>query len=433
MIERHRFMVNTCKDKLKVPFVAVIAMVILAGLFPPQLNKYILVMNKNMLLSLDLIVACAGFIFLVFYTLDNFFRLSLSWLVLFIFTGMATVLNGLIHGKFVGMLILWLIFIGHMAIAVFRPSPREAKILSFSLLFVVFANIILGIFALMAGEGIVGIIAPRYATFHRQIQPFCIIGGPIVLSFLSAILIGLLYYQLGDKHPRLIFLGNTILVILSIFWASRSGFLVVAATYLLSYLRRGKSLLTILIIMVIAAIIIANSSYIKDKTRFTDWQFHDQSSLIRFSAVVYSLEKIKDNLLIGSGPGNIFPRGDREALADFITKTNMPAIVRDGYILPVEPHNTYLLAILEFGIVGLFGFILFVYKRFKGAVRIGQKQSPLVYALIAVLIIGGMTESFVAFNIRMSTIIWGCVALVNIPMHRTDNSDLPQLEDKESL
>ena len=118
------------------------------------------------------------------------------------------------------------------------------------------------------------------------------------------------------------------------------------------------------------------------------------------------------NPLIGSSPGAIYPRFLSKELAEFRKTLDVPLLNIEGIPSAIEPHNLYIMILVEYGIVGFILVILLfvkilrvVSKEPKDFLSDSCKISILAY--IFYLFFG----NFLALNIRSAVLFWVIVGL----------------------
>jgi O-antigen ligase len=144
--------------------------------------------------------------------------------------------------------------------------------------------------------------------------------------------------------------------------------------------------------------------------------FSDKSTSMRFETMNLGLYLFEKNPLIGTGLGRYFLRiySNREVSVDGLSGL-------------VDPHNTYIMALSEIGIVGLllfisiFGLLLRTFKFIKNDVL--RKTA---YITIIAYLLGALGGSQVFNEISFSTILWIYLALFKAVGVRDFNMSLKQ-------
>ncbi len=385
----------------------------MAGLYPPPLDFALPSIGENNFRFLELLISLGGFSLLFFYIL-RYWYVSFSWLIFIIITSLLILVNSITNNNPLEMLSAWFFFLGPMAIVLFRPTKKQFRYLFIALYIILLFNFLFGFMFFLFGEKLAPILTPRHSASITKIKPLCIIGSTIVLSYINAIIIVLNSYYFQYKAPLLTFVFNMMLLMMSMLYGSRSAFILVLLSIFICYWKWKK--LLILISFSGLLLFISLFNYIEKETRFNEWEFQDTSAFLRYNAAVFSYYKFKDNPYIGTGPSTVFPRGDRQHRSSAMLGNN-PVVIRDGLILPSEPHGTLWLFLVEFGIVGFSVFLYFLIKLFKEwySQLKYNNNSKLGILLIAIVIMVAFTYSL-QYNVRFSTILWGCFILIKMPI-----------------
>lgn len=412
-------MLNLLKIKIDLVALFIIIAILLSGLTPPFINFTVYESENGYFRMLDIFYILFGLLILLHFIISHK-SINRYWISLIIITGIITIINCFYNDQIIVMAITWLSFILTTTILIYEPNSNEIKYILYVILLVSIANILLGLLILIGGDYVVKTLAPNYYLSHSVTQPFCIIGGPIILAFLCLITMVVSSLLWRDKFPKALALSNTFLLLLSVIWASRSGFLAVLAAYIIMYWRGYKKFVFLPVAIALMAAVIFNSTYVREESRFTIWDFSDNSSLLRYTAAVYVVDKLKENYWLGTGPGIIFNRGDREKFADIITQGNVPLMVREGYLMPTEPHNTYLLFFLEYGLPGIVIFIVFIINALKKSKGFNQHFNDNDFyqlAFIIIFLVYGLTESLM-YNLRFAILLWSSLTILHIKEDR---------------
>jgi len=138
-------------------------------------------------------------------------------------------------------------------------------------------------------------------------------------------------------------------------------------------------------------------------------RFSDALRILNLKAGLMAFLK---NPLIGSSPGAIYPRFLSKELAEFRETLYVPLLNIKGILSAVEPHNLYLMILVEYGIVG---FILAVLL-FVKILRVISKEpkdflSDSCKLSILAHIFYSFFESFLALTIRSAVLFWVIVGL----------------------
>jgi len=203
----------------------------------------------------------------------------------------------------------------------------------------------------------------------------------------------------------------TIGLLLSISRGGWAGF-GVSATFLFIAATKEKKVpkaarTALLVVTLIAvAVVLAKSAYVKK--RFVEsFSKEDSSYLKRAHLWIDSLSLVRDNLLIGTGPGT-FDLTFREYRRPSF-------LLAAGY-----PHNDYINTLSDYGIVGfvilLFGIVLFAKKLWASTDRLRRRMDKAhLYAIMAAFI-ALLVHSLVDFNMHIPSNALTMAAIVAIGM-----------------
>ena len=128
--------------------------------------------------------------------------------------------------------------------------------------------------------------------------------------------------------------------------------------------------------------------------RISNFEFSDNSSQLRLNAVIVTLDIMQDSYIMGSEVGRHFPRVDKNISEDLVTESGNAARLIGNNILPTEPHNSYLLYGVEYGIIGI---IMVAYINVKSSFVHGKLDMNILIPLFVMFI----TSSILKFDIKL--------------------------------
>ena len=193
--------------------------------------------------------------------------------------------------------------------------------------------------------------------------------------------------------------GAIISLLLAVFFFSSSSF-------------RKQTLISF--VLIICFIFLVDSLFKIDFSRLIMLTSFEErfSDALRILSLKAGLMAFLKNPLIGSSPGAIYPRFLSKELAEFRKTLDVPLLNIEGIPSAIEPHNLYIMILVEYGIVGFILVILLfvkilrvVSKEPKDFLSDSCKISILAY--IFYLFFG----NFLALNIRSAVLFWVIVGL----------------------
>lgn len=409
----------------RLKFYIIVMTILIAGLFPPQLSREVFTIDENTFTIVELLLCGFCLFFIGITVLSN--RVNMLWFYWILLVGFTLIIilyHGIRGENIAAMLASWALFILPLSLILYTPTCEESLKIGYILLIVLVANLILAIFIVIGGERFLKLIGSTYHENREELHTFSIIGGQIILGYICALLIGLIAYLYRFAKKMWIMLLQFSLVLVAILWESRTGLMIALLTFIIPIIRRRFFLTFILICLIVIScsfLVVAKSS-----TRLVNWEFSDYSSLLRLNAILYSIDKIRERYLLGFGPSTLFKHGERNEQFDQLTVYDTPVLMRDGYVMPTEPHNSYLLILLDYGIVGLILFVLLISILFKKHKRTffnnERDRSFFKIALGLTVVVGGLTSSFMMYNIRLSIIVWAGMSLLKINVSDAERS-----------
>ena len=173
------------------------------------------------------------------------------------------------------------------------------------------------------------------------------------------------------------------------------------------------------------AILVCGMAYLfmtYDFSRFWSHGYYENEAVGgRTTALSTSLRVWWDHPFTGTGPGALYPRLDSEYGWEFDGFSDAGFLLSYGkYMTPPHPHNMYLLALSEFGLLGaplLFfligytGWMLYsLGQRLKGNPPDRELMMAALFGFTA-LLFSGMVESLFLINIRHGIIAWTFLGL----------------------
>jgi hypothetical protein len=125
---------------------------------------------------------------------------------------------------------------------------------------------------------------------------------------------------------------------------------------------------------------------------------------MRYESAAVAVNRIERNPLIGSVPGHTYPWFRAQYSPLRIAATS----IIDGRPSLVEPHNLYLLLSVEFGLLGAFGFVVFMGVVLSRLLR--AEGLHVLYAIgILAYLLQALGNSGIAINPRTATVFWAVV------------------------
>ncbi len=204
----------------------------------------------------------------------------------------------------------------------------------------------------------------------------------------------------------------------------------------------GLILVTVLGLAFVSIAAYLFSSY--DFSRFWSRRYHEDASVERrMDSMTTAVMVLRDHPVFGAGPDAIYPRlelrpGWEPPMQDPIS----PIIYYKGNPSAETPHNFYLHALAEFGVLGsllLFGLVLVVVRqlwRVRGNPRLCQADRETVTGLflgVMAFFMMGLFEALLMTGIRPTLVFWVFAGLavhyallvkhdaehaVSVPMHQ---------------
>lgn len=399
-----------------------VSLLFVASLLPPQITKWVIFkIGKNEFSVLDILIQAGAML--------SLFVLLLTWLkkgtinIGFALIALCTILTSFYCLAVTGqwqIIIYGLKFLGLFSLIFIRLKPVELKYLVKLLLYAIIFNYVFGLLTVFFP----GVIKQVFrVTYSEDLEAFTLLGGQINLCYVAALLIVLLFYY---KY-KFRFVLSFVIAISSLLFDSRSGFALILIVLLYSYYIyipiRSRVAKTLLIIVSLPLLLIATYNIvIHTQGRIQNLSFEDNSAILRFSAAQYCLHKIGERPITGYGAGVLFPYGDKYNLADYISDSKNPVMNREGWVIPTEPHNSFLLMVIEFGLIV---FIIYVYLLIKKIIwsQTGKRDrnvSPLKMFCLTFLILGGLTSSFIFVDQRICVVFYCSILIVNntVPIRR---------------
>ena len=149
-------------------------------------------------------------------------------------------------------------------------------------------------------------------------------------------------------------------------------------------------LISSIIVAVTSSTFYINSEIFSDRVdvavkELSDYKNHTHSSTgIRISAAINSWDIIKENPLIGVGTGDY-----RTEFIKFSDKNELSLTTFRNGVMTYNPHNMYILTLVQFGLIGLLALLYMFYTQIKIATHSNEEfvrkigiALPLLYLLI---------------------------------------------------
>ena len=291
-------------------------------------------------------------------------------------------------------------------------------------------SLLMGVFSLMPGRvtGYLGWTTYAGGTLDlaRGRTP---LGHPntvaALLQLFMAVAAVLGVRKTGFLH-RLLYLGAAAVTFFGIlFTLSRGALAATGVTLLLifGYLvvsrKRSRAVELFLMAGFIAAVVctIAYLFSIYDFSRFWSTGYYETAAIggrtaaMRTSALVW-----RDHLLLGTGPGALYPRLDTEPGRVFEGFSDEGFLLSyRGRLSPPHPHSVYLMMLAEFGLlgtpvmvflVGSVGWMLYsLRKRLGNDPAAAEMVTAAGMGLVAVLL-SGVTETLFLLSMRCGVVMW---------------------------
>lgn len=256
-----------------------------------------------------------------------------------------------------------------------------------------------------------------------------------MLAVTSALLLNA-YLHVQDKSiNKLLLVVFFVFITLNIFIIEgRSGFVLLAVLFLMMmfFVFKRKAIKPLIIAMTVIGITsILAYSYIdvfKNRVDLTITSFkslesdknYNTSIGARVGMVVYSLEVISDNVVLGNGTGDHVPE-----VRKVVEKENREL---SRYILQLKhPHNEFINALIQFGIIGLLVLLNILYQMF----RYSDGESGVMLKLIAVSIIFySVIDIFIIGLGMLLTVV--TLTSVSLKNYHVTNSRFKSLDMRQS-
>lgn len=374
------------------------ALIVIYGLFPPQIiGRIIFTFERYDVYGADVIFFVLASL-LIITNLVRLNKLILLWMAISIlFISIAFINNATVdHGEIgVALRLSMLLFI-----PLIKIEKSESEILLKTLLAVIFINLAFSLCVWVFGGVFVSKLSTHFSN-GDPIVPFAFIGGQIQLSYLAALAIAILFkFKTISKNKIYIVVMLFFLVIIL---DSRTGLLIGLITLVGGVINGKIDFKKIMGIFALGGILTGVFLYLATlgTHRIVHLEFQDNSSMLRLNALKYSLEVAHRRPIIGDGVGYTFPYIDKELVYDEKTKNDNYVFIRDGMQVPTEPHDTYLLVLVDYGIIGLIlliSYFFFLFYRAKDGDR------SFYYYLTAMFSVGCLTSSFIINDLRMAIV-----------------------------
>lgn len=223
-----------------------------------------------------------------------------------------------------------------------------------------------------------------------------------MLGITSILLLNSLLHLQDKSTNKLLLAVLTFIITLNVFIIEgRSGFVLFAVLLfaMIAFVFKRKAIKPLIIAMFVIAIAsVLAYSYVdvfKSRVDLTVASFkslesdknYNTSIGARVGMVIYSLDAISDNVMLGNGTGDHV-----NEVRKIVEKERREL---SSYILQLQhPHNEFINALIQFGIIGLLAFLNILYQMFrysddeKGVMLKLIAVSIIFYSMIDVFIIG---------------------------------------------
>lgn len=231
-------------------------------------------------------------------------------------------------------------------------------------------------------------------------------GGPVIFGYTLAVYFAFVITNKNYFLNKEILFFKMLFTIIAILTGSRGGVWPIIVLWMLDFVRSRFSIKRLLFIsiLIVAFIIIDPVEYISQfMPRLFDstgsGRLESNYGAIRAYGSYNFLE-----LIIGSGPGECFPYqawvNRNIAIGDSFGNSN--GFVFNGFIMLVQPHNTILYFLLELGVIGVFLFIVIIYKNIK------LQDSNLInrVILIGTIFLVNLLDSIFIIEPGVALIMW---------------------------
>lgn len=261
-----------------------------------------------------------------------------------------------------------------------------------------------------------------------------ITGNPNKTAYLTCILIAFQYYfyrfhkAYYVRYLMAIFMvGGLVVVLLS---GSRGGLLVLLIVIVsMAYRLRDMKIIyaTVLAVPIVVAVLLNSESTLFDNAlgRVENLTSDESSEVTSGRDMIWSglLSDYTDSpigMLFGQGYGSAKYMGIR-----------------------AEPHNVYLMVLVEFGIVGLSFFIYFMFSMFRYVLRGRSDEDDalwvsvivsgyvVVFAWIFTTLVGALDLIWLTIGVSMATLFSGARMRTKVSRKRVDTPDAYILEKKQ--
>jgi O-antigen ligase len=230
------------------------------------------------------------------------------------------------------------------------------------------------------------------------IDPIPLMSHITYTPFLTIAIYFLLYYVLFDpsigKLKKIIYSFFIVTMSINMFiTGGRAGqvmFFAMLVVIVFQYFPKNAfkaTLVSLFVLLISFSTFYTNSKIFSDRvdiavTELSDYKNHTKSSTgLRISAAINSWDIIKENPIIGVGTGDY--------KNEFISASKKSGIGIHNLLVIHNPHNMYVLIMVQFGLVGLFSMLYMFYTQIKIATNSNEEfvrkigiALPLLYLLI---------------------------------------------------
>jgi len=370
------------------------------------------------------------FIFIIFCLANRgkviFKRIYLFWYIFilynFIISGVYTVTS---KGFFNIVPFIILLFPMLISFALFQLDNIDIlkilkffTIITFILSIQVIAISLSGIYLLaLLNISRVSIVGKSVSYIFRAFSTFGP-SGPTSVAIANGLVLNIYFYILSeDIKNKILFLIGIIFNMLAIYLCfTRSIVIAIILAFIMSTILNYKKLLRYnirIFIFLMAISFFSISLFILYKIplyRFFTVEIREEGSSdwIRWMAVNLTLKMFTETPLIGAGMGFFYPRD-----------LSVEYISFEGYLIPRDPHNLYVLLLYEGGILGFALFIISIIVLLIDIIneiklsKIEEEQLLKNALLINILVIlmYNFFSSYLAVGFRMSLLFWFLISL----------------------
>ena len=296
-----------------------------------------------------------------------------------------------------------------LPIILFLMSPRwKPKGYVFMIKLIIICTLIYSVFAIILTTNfaffmqLIGNDINNFRYYDQYRAPM-MIGSSITVSYFFNLMLPLLlfsYKTFKNTTWRFISLLSVIfsvlatLILLSRIAALTSGLIILLYMLFSREKKIQKKNVVLVISFVISIVLII---YFYDLSRFSSGlNLSGDSSVERFNAISVGIEIFKQYPIFGSGMGRFFTRVYEQRFITF-----------DGFYSLVDPHNMYILALSELGVIGIILFTMFFVLIIHQFRKIRNDHFRLIsYLTLLTFFVNSIGGSHIFNEISYSIVFW---------------------------